>query len=74
MTDYVTNPDWRCQKCGEGGCISGPVYEPAVSSFRESLRYRCTVCGYSFTKPCADAKPNVLEQFQEMLGREARRG
>lgn len=40
-----------CKKCGDGP-IKGPNYEQS----HDLLRYWCSVCGYSFTRPCADAE------------------
>lgn len=40
-----------CKKCG-----AGPIVGPRYVTTSDELSYHCATCGYSFTRPCADAK------------------
>jgi len=46
----------NCPKCNaKSNSIAGPRYHRNSHTGQEVLQYMCTNCGYSETRPCADA-------------------
>lgn len=53
----MSNVEIPCVKCGNIMMPKGPSYVSPLSIYsKDTLQFRCSICGYTWHEPCKDAE------------------